>query len=237
MDSLELIKRLREGELSARDELVLSNEGLVWSVVRRYIGRGVPQEDLFQIGVIGLIKAIDKFDLNLGLQLSTYAIPLIAGEIKRFLRDDGSIKVSRLIKENAVKIYREKERMESVLGRDVRIDEIAASLGLDSYDAALAVAACSEVESLYKTIYDGDGSDVYLIDKTSGGQEFEEPVVDRYALKEVFDNLSERDRFIIGKRYFENRTQSWIAEKLNISQVQVSRMEKKILNSMKNNLI
>lgn len=233
MDTVSLLERAHEGDHEARDELVLKNAGLVWSIVKRFSGRGVPSEDLFQIGNIGLIKAIDKFDLSLGLQFSTYAVPLIQGELKRFLRDDGMIKVSRILKDNARNLYRSKEMIEREKGREATLEEMAEATGLDIYDAATSLAACSEVESLYKTIYDNDGSDVYLIDKTSGEEEFSEEILNHMALGEVVSKLSERDRFIIGKRYYENKTQSEVASMLSISQVQVSRLEKKILGNLR----
>lgn len=236
MDTISLLKRAQEGDTQARDELVLKNAGLVWSIVKRFMGRGCEAEDLFQIGNIGLIKAIDKFDLSLGLQFSTYAVPLIQGEIKRFLRDDGLIKVSRILKDNARNLYRNKDIIEKEKGREATLEEMAKASGLEIYDAAMAVAACSEVESLYKTIYDSDGSDVYLIDKTGQNEEFSEEILNHMALGEVVASLGERDRFIIGKRYFENKTQSEVAKMLDISQVQVSRLEKKILASLRERL-
>ncbi|MGN0165382.1 MAG: SigB/SigF/SigG family RNA polymerase sigma factor [Lachnospiraceae bacterium] len=236
MDTISLLERSRQGDLNARDELVLKNAGLVWSIVRRFLGRGCEAEDLFQIGNIGLIKAIDKFDLEMGVQFSTYAVPLIQGEIKRFLRDDGLIKVSRILKDNARNLYRNKDIIEKEKGREATLEEMAEAAGLELYDAAMAVAACSEVESLYKTIYDSDGSDVYLIDKTGQQEEFSEEILNHMALGEVVSSLSERDRFIIGKRYFENKTQSEVAGMLEISQVQVSRLEKKILALLRERL-
>ncbi|MBQ8280797.1 MAG: SigB/SigF/SigG family RNA polymerase sigma factor [Lachnospiraceae bacterium] len=236
MDTISLLERSQNGDSEARDELVLKNAGLVWSIVKRFMGRGCEAEDLFQIGNIGLIKAIDKFDLSLGLQFSTYAVPLIQGEIKRFLRDDGLIKVSRILKDNARNLYRNKDLIEKEKGREATLEEMAEAAGLDIYDAAMAVAACSEVESLYKTIYDNDGSDIYLIDKTGQNEEFSEEILTHMALGEVVSSLGERDRFIIGKRYYENKTQSEVAKMLDISQVQVSRLEKKILASMRERL-
>ena len=183
-----------------------------------------------------LIKAIDKFDLSMGVQFSTYAVPLIQGEIKRFLRDDGLIKVSRILKDNARNLYRAKDALEKEKGREATLEEMADEVGLDIYDAALAVAACSEVQSLYKTIYDSDGSDVYLIDKTGCEEEFSEEILNRISLKEVVSALGERDKYIIEKRYFENKTQSEVASMLCISQVQVSRLEKKILAGLRERL-
>lgn len=237
MDSLDLIKQLRKGDLSAKEELVKINTGLVWSVVRRFTGRGCEPEDLYQLGMLGLIKAIDRFDLELGLQFSTYAVPIIQGEIKRFLRDDGMIKVSRIIKTNAMKLYRAKETIELQKGRDATLEEMAEAVGIEAYEAAEALTACADVESLYKTIYDNEGSDIYLIDKTGEGGEFDKELVDRLAVQKLLATLNARDSFIIRKRYFEEKTQSWIAGRLKISQVQVSRIEKKILAELKRKLL
>ncbi|MDD6101674.1 MAG: SigB/SigF/SigG family RNA polymerase sigma factor [Clostridiales bacterium] len=237
MDTLSLIESLRKGDEKAKEELVKQNEGLVWSIVRRYSGRGTELQDLYQIGMIGLLKAIDKFDLSLGLRFSTYAVPLINGEIRRFLRDDGLIKVSRIIKENARIVYQAGEQIEKKTGNPASLEELAEATGLTADDVATAIAATREVESLYKTVYDNDGKDVYLIDKTCRGEDFRQSVVDNMTLNELLEGLSGRDKFIIHKRYFENKTQSDVAKLLGVSQVQVSRLEKKILLNMRKELV
>lgn len=237
MDTLGLIESLREGNEGAKEELVRQNEGLVWSIVRRYAGRGTEMQDLYQIGMIGLLKAIDKFDLSLGLKFSTYAVPLINGEIRRFLRDDGLIKVSRMVKENARLVYQAGEQIEKDRGTPATIEELAQATKLSMEDVTTAIAATKEVESLYKTVYDNDGKDIYLIDKTCQGEDFRQSVVDNMALSELLSKLNSRDRFIIDKRYFENKTQSDVAKLLGVSQVQVSRLEKKILLGMRKQIV
>lgn len=236
MDTLELIRRSKEGDKEARDRIVTENIGLVWSIVRRFANRGHEMEDLFQIGSIGLIKAIDKFDTSYDVKFSTYAVPMITGEIKRFLRDDGMLKVSRSLKETAAKIRGVREKFTSFYGRDPTIDELEAELGVDKDDIIMALETGAEVESLYKTIHQGDGSPIYLIDKLTETKDESENLVDRLALKEIIASLDEKEQEIIRLRYFKDRTQTDIAKELGISQVQVSRMEKRILKIMRERL-
>ncbi len=236
MDTLELIKLTKEGNKEARDKIVNDNVGLVWSIVRRFTNRGHEIEDLFQIGSIGLIKAIDKFDFSYGVKFSTYAVPMITGEIKRFLRDDGMIKVSRSLKETASKIRAVREKYNSKVGRDPTLDEVEEELNIDRDIIVMALETSSQVESLYKTIYQGDGSPIYLIDKLTEAEDEEEKIIDNIALESIIDSLDEKEREIIRLRYFKDRTQTDIANELGISQVQVSRLEKKILKTMRDKL-
>lgn len=236
MDNLLLIKKAKEGDRMSRTQVINQNLGLVWSIVRRYTGRGYDSEDLFQIGSIGLIKAIDKFDLSYGVQFSTYAIPLISGEIKRFLRDDGMIKVSRSLKENALRIRLARERLMSRWGREPSIEEIGEELGLDAEEIVMAEAAVTEVDSLNKTIYQGDGSEVIMMDKIESGKNEEREVVNKVAVETALDALEGTESQLIRMRYYEERTQAQVAEQLGISQVQVSRLEKKILKKLRENL-
>jgi RNA polymerase sporulation-specific sigma factor len=237
MDTLELIKLSKTGDKEARDLLVTENVGLVWSIVRRFAGRGHELEDLFQIGSIGLIKSIDKFDLSYEVKFSTYAVPMITGEIKRFLRDDGIIKVSRSLKEIAVKVKITREILNNKLNREPTIEELSVEMEVPSEDIIMALESNTEVESLYKTIYQGDGNAIFLIDKLEQAQDEHESVVDKLAIQEILDTLEPKEQDIIKLRYFMNRTQSDIAKKLGISQVQVSRLEKKILRTMREKLI
>lgn len=236
MDTLELIKRSREGDKAARDRVVSENVGLVWSIVRRFANRGYEMEDLFQIGSIGLIKAIDKFDSSYDVKFSTYAVPMITGEIKRFLRDDGMIKVSRSLKESAVKIRAYTEKYINMYGKEPTIEDIEDELKISKEEILMALEAGVEVESLYKTIYQSDGSPIYLIDKLAQTKDENENMIDKLALKEVIASLDEREQEIIRLRYFNDRTQTDIAKELGISQVQVSRMEKRILKILKDKL-
>lgn len=244
-----LIARSQAGERDAREVLIEKNLGLVHHIVRRFANRGHDLEDLFQIGTIGLMKAIDKFDLSLGLKFSTYAVPMITGEIKRFLRDDGMVKVSRTIKENGMKVSAARQKLQGILGRDPSIQEIAEETGMDREEIVLAMEASIEVESIYSAVYQDDGSEVYLVDKVVSGSSGsvgssmvgvynsedneKEKLLNHMLLKQLLDGLEPSERDLIRMRYFQNKTQMEIASVLGISQVQVSRMEKKILLRMR----
>lgn len=207
--------------------------GLVYTVVKRFLGRGAEMEDLVQIGSIGLLKAVDKFDLSFQVKFSTYAVPLIAGEIKRFLRDDGMIKVSRSLKETAALIYGVREKMERRLGREPDMEELEKELGLPREEMMLAMEASSEVDSIYRPIYQGDGNAVLLMDKIQEKENANERVLNHMLLEQLLKLLEGQERRLIDLRYFRDKTQVETARELGISQVQVSRMEKKILGKMR----
>ncbi len=234
-DTMELIRRAHNGDKSARDRLVTENMGLVWSIARRFTGRGAELEDLFQIGSIGLLKAIDNFDLGMDVRLSTYAVPMITGEIRRFLRDDGMIKVSRPLKELAVKVGAAREKLEFSLGREPTLEELASQVGASREEVAASMEAGAEIESLYRPMGKDDESGC-LMDKLAEKNSENEALLNRMVLKELISGLGLKERQIILKRYFENRTQTAIANELGISQVQVSRLEKKILKELKEKL-
>ena len=231
--TLALIGRSHQGDKEARDTLFKENTGLIYSVAKRFLGRGVEMEDLFQIGSIGLLKAVDHFDPSYEVRFSTYAVPMIVGEIKRFLRDDGILKVSRSLKENCGRIYQAKEKLEKELGREPGLDEIAAEVELSLEEVILALESTAEVESLHKTIYQGDGNDISLMDRLPEKENGQEQALARIFLDEMLQSLDARERQLIGMRYFQNRTQTEIAAELGVSQVQVSRMEKRILKKLK----
>ena len=231
--TLELIVRAQQGDEIAKNQLVHENMGLVWSLVRRFAGRGYEMDDLFQIGSIGLLKSIDKFDLNFNVKFSTYAVPMIVGEIKRFLRDDGMIKVSRSLKETAYKARVMKEELVRELNREPTINEIAAGLDLAVEEVVEALEASIDVESLSAVIYQGDGKPVTLSDKIDEAPAAQNNLVDKMMLAEVLERLLPIERQIITMRYFEDHTQTEIAQALDISQVQVSRIEKRILKKMR----
>lgn len=232
-DTTALIQKSHEGDETARTRLVEENKGLIWCVARRFFGRGVEPEDLFQIGSIGLLKAIDKFDLSFEVRFSTYAVPMISGEIRRFLRDDGMIKVSRTLKEIAYKAYLTTEQMRETYGREPSVEEVAAKMHVEKEDLVLALEASSEVESLQKTIYQGDGTEILLMDKIVEKEEREEKILNQLFLEQLLDELEEEERTLIYLRYFSNKTQGEVGKALGISQVQVSRMEKRILQEMR----
>lgn len=231
--TLALIGRSHQGDKEARDTLFEENTGLIYSVARRFLGRGVEMEDLFQIGSIGLLKAVDKFDPAFEVKFSTYAIPMILGELKRFFRDDGMIKVSRSIKENQHRVYLAREKIEKELGREPSLKEIAEMLEMPPEEVAMTMDSAAEVESLYRTVYQSEGTNISLIDKIPEKENAEEHLLNRIFLEEILGKLESSDRKLLYMRYFQDQTQTQIAEQLGVSQVQVSRMEKRILKKLR----
>ena len=234
METIDLIKQARSGDKIAREQVIKDNMALVYSIVRRFTGRGYDPEDLGQIGAIGLIKAVDKFDLNYNVQFSTYAVPMITGEIKRFLRDDGMVKVSRSLKESGWKVKKAAERLAGELGREATVEELCAATEMEKEELVMALEAGNEVESLNKTIFQKEGSEIALMDKIPSERDESESVLNHLLLEHLLEELESRERRLIEMRYFQDMTQSQVAEKMNMNQVQVSRMEKKILTSMRN---
>lgn len=238
MDTVALLQRAQTGDKEAREQVISENVGLVWSIVRRFLGRGQEAEDLFQIGVIGLMKAVDKFSFSYDVKFSTYAVPMISGEMKRYLRDNNSlIKMSRSLKENGWKIKQARERLAFELGRDATMEEVAAATELSVEDIVEVMGANSEIESIYKTIYQGDGNEIYLVDRIPEKHDETERLIDRMTVTQLLEHLEESERQLIQYRYFEEKTQMQTAELLGVSQVQVSRLEKKILIKMRNSIL
>ncbi|GFR36827.1 RNA polymerase sigma-F factor [Insulibacter thermoxylanivorax] len=229
-----LIALSQAGDTLARDTLVNCNIRLVWSVVQRFLNRGYEPEDLFQIGCIGLLKSVDKFDLSYDVKFSTYAVPMIIGEIQRFLRDDGTLKVSRSLKEQANKVRKTKDELSKTLGRLPTIKEIADELEITPEDVVLAQEANKPPASIHETVFENDGDPITLMDQIS--DDSDERWFDKLALNEAINTLSERERLIVYLRYFRDQTQSEVASRLGISQVQVSRLEKKILKTIKDQI-
>ena len=249
-----LIGRSQAGDKEAREKLIEENLGLVRHIVKRFLDRGYDAEDLFQIGCIGLMKAIDKFDLSFEVKFSTYAVPMIQGEIKRFLRDDGMVKVSRTLKENGWKIKQAAEKLAYAYGREATLKELSEETELSVEDIVLALDANVEVESIYKSVYQSDGNEIYLVDQVVGdaggvGHSIlegsmrgssvvcedteKERLLNHMLLEQLLDGLEEKERELIDLRYFQDKTQVEVAKKMGISQVQVSRMEKKILLNLR----
>jgi RNA polymerase sporulation-specific sigma factor len=230
---LRLITLSQAGDRVAQELIVKKNIGLVSSIVKKFLNRGYEYEDLFQIGSIGLIKAINNFDQSYNVRFSTYAVPMIMGEIKRFIRDDGIIKISRHMKETARKIKHLRENFAKINGREATIAEISKELCITSEDVVMSMESLNSVEYLYDTIHQDDGSPVLLIDKIGEDKDYGSDVIDKVAIKEILNSLEPRERQIIIFRYFKDMTQSQIAEIIGISQVQVSRIEKKVLEQMR----
>lgn len=232
-----LIELAKSGNKAAKDEIVEKNVGLVWSIIKRFQNRGYENEDLFQIGCIGLIKAVEKFDTSFNVKFSTYAVPMIIGEIKRFLRDDGIIKVSRSIKELSNKTRITKEIMTRELEREPTVAELAERLNVSVEEVVVAMEASYSPESLFYSGNDADGNSLQLIDKIEGdGEGVFAEMIDKLALRQILSTLKPRDKQIIILRYFKEQTQVQIAKLLGISQVQVSRIEKRIISEIKDRI-
>ena len=227
------------GSKAAKEKIVSDNTGLVWSIARRFTNRGYDLEELYQIGCIGLLKACDRFESRYGVQFSTYAVPLISGEIKRFLRDNGAIKVSRILKQNGYQISKAKEALLHKYGREATLDELAEYTGICVEDIVMATEANREVESIQQTICGKDGTQVSLVDRLVDEAESEvaaENIMNRILVGQAMEKLDEMEQELIRLRFFEDKTQTEVAGVLGISQVQVSRLDKKILVRMRQNL-
>jgi RNA polymerase sporulation-specific sigma factor len=230
----DLIKRSQTGDQDARDLIVEKNVRLVWSVVQRFLNRGYEPDDLFQIGCIGLLKSVDKFDLSYDVKFSTYAVPMIIGEIQRFIRDDGTVKVSRSLKELGNKIRKAKDELSKTIGRIPTVNELADYLDIAPEEIIMAQEASRSPASIHETVFENDGDPITLLDQIDDGNE--EKWFDKIALKEAILELEDRERLIVYLRYYKDQTQSEVAGRLGISQVQVSRLEKKILQQMKDRM-
>lgn len=233
MDTLTLINRAHQGDKLARDKILIENTGLIWSIVRRFLNRGHEGEDLFQIGCIGMLKAIDRFDTEFDVAFSTYAVPMIAGEIRRFIRDDGIVKISRKIKENQMKIMHQREIYINEKKQEPTIEELEKVCDLTKEEIVMAMDASRNVESIDKEMYSKDSA-YTLMDLAEDDTNIEETVLNKIMLQQLMDMLESKERKIINLRYFKNKTQSQVAKEMGMTQVQVSRLEKKILNSMRN---
>lgn len=229
----ELLPRAQAGDREAREKLINCNLRLVFNMVQRFHHRGYEEEDLFQIGTIGLIKAIDKFDTSFNVKFSTYAVPMIIGEIRRFLRDDHSVKVARSLKEIAFRVPRVKEELIKAKGREPTITEVAEALGLPREEVVGALEALQQPASIHETLYQDDGDPIYLLDQLKAETGLESTWMENLALKEVLAKLPEREREVIRLRFFEDKTQTQVAEILGLSQVQISRIERQAINHIR----
>jgi len=229
-----LIKKSQEGDKGSRNIIAQKNMRLVWSVVQRFMNRGYEADDLFQIGCIGLLKSVDKFDLSYDVKFSTYAVPMIIGEIQRFIRDDGTIKVSRSLKETGNKVRKIRDVLSKKMGRTPTINELAEALDISTEEVILSQEAIRSPSSIHETVYENDGDPITLLDQISDNDEGK--WFDKIALREAVKHLQKRERLIVYLRYFKDQTQSEVAERLGISQVQVSRLEKKILTDIKSQM-
>ena len=228
-----LFKKMQEGDKSAREELINGNLRLVLSVIQRFCGRGENADDLFQVGCVGLIKAIDNFDTSLDIQLSTYAVPMIIGEIRRYLRDNNMVRVSRSVRDLAYKVLAVREKALRENKKEPTIDEIAKELGVGKEEIAFCLDAIQDPVSLQEPVYGDDTENIYVEDQIKDKKNSDENWADDITLLEVMKKLKEKERNIINKRFFEGRTQMEVAEEIGISQAQVSRLEKNAIEHIK----
>jgi len=229
----ELFRKMSEGDPFARDELINGNLKLVLSIIKKFNNRNENLDDLFQVGCIGLVKAIDNFDLSHGVKLSTYAVPMILGEVKRYLRDNGSLRVSRSLKDLAYNVLRVKEEMTKKLGREATIEEIAKQLDVPLYDAITALEAMKSPVSIFEPIYNDGGDTIYLYDQIEDKSLKDQDLDVNLAVTNAIEDLDRRERYIIDQRYVIGKTQMEIASELGISQAQISRLEKNAINTLK----
>ena len=229
MSTQTLIRAAQAGDRSAAEQLVVENSGLIWSIARRYFGRGTEPDDLYQLGCVGFLKAVAGFDLSYGTQFSTYAVPKIAGEIRRFLRDDGQVKVSRSLNERAAQIHQARTRLTGTLGREPAVSELAAELGLTPEEIAMAETATGMAESIQRE----SGDEGFSLEDVLCTDGMEDRILESLSLRNALSHLSERERMVIDLRYFHGLTQQKIAGLLGVSQVQVSRIEKKALGQLR----
>lgn len=236
-DNRELIKCAKEGSKEALDKLIKNNLPLVSAISRKFLNRGYEYDDIFQIGCMGLVKAVNNFESKYNVKFSTYAVPMIMGEIKRFLRDDGLIKVSRSVKNTARQLHYDREKLVKKLNREPTIEELSKFSGVSTEEIVFATESTVSTQYLYDVVHQDDGSPVLLIDKISKTVDEDSEVIDKIILKEAINNLDSKSRQIIILRYFKDKTQIQVAKMLGISQVQVSRIEKRVLKLMKEKLI
>ena len=229
MSTQTLIRAAQAGDRSAAEQLVVENSGLIWSIARRYFGRGTEPDDLYQLGCVGFLKAVAGFDLSYGTQFSTDAVPKIAGEIRRFLRDDGQVKVSRSLKERAAQIHQARTRLTGTLGREPAVSELAAELGLTPEEIAMAETATGMAESIQRE----SGDEGFSLEDVLCTDGMEDRILESLSLRNALSHLTERERMVIDLRYFHGLTQQKIAGLLGVSQVQVSRIEKKALTNLR----
>lgn len=235
-DNIQNIKLAQNGDETAMERLIKNNSGLVWNIVKRFSGRGYESEDLYQIGTIGLIKAIKRFDISLEVQLSTYAVPYILGEIKRFIRDDGMIKVSRQTKELSIKIKQLQKEYLNKKGEEITVQELAQKLKVSKEEIAVAIESTNYVDSIYSNEHSSSDDERMLIDKIANEKDEYNDLVDKITLSQIINHLEKREKEIILLRFYKGQTQSQVGKILGITQVQVSRIEKKVLEKMRTKL-
>lgn len=232
-EKMKLFPKIKAGDIEARQEFIRGNLRLVLSVIQRFNNRGENIDDLFQIGCIGLIKSIDNFDLSQNVQFSTYAVPMIIGEIRRYLRDNNSIRVSRSLKDIAYKALQAKEKLTNLNGKEPTIEQIAKEVGLEKEEVVLALNSVQDPISLFEPVYHDGGDAIFVMDQVKDEKSNDEKWIEKISIKEAMNKLNSREQMILRKRFFDGRTQMEVADEIGISQAQVSRLEKSALNHMK----
>ena len=235
-ETIALLRRTKEGDMEAREQLISGNLRLVLSVIQKFLGRGENPDDLFQVGCVGLIKAIDGFDLNQPVRFSTYGVPMIVGEIRRYLRDNSSIRVSRSMRDTAYKVMQAREKLMAESQREPTVEQIAQALGIPREDVVFAMDAIVEPVSLYDPIYEHGGDAICVMDQVRDNKNTDESWLEHIALKEALKRLGERERHILALRFYEGKTQMEVSNEVGISQAQVSRLEKNALNTIRKNI-
>ena len=235
-ETMALLRRVKEGDMAAREELICGNLRLVLSVIQKFMGRGENADDLFQVGCIGLMKAIDNFNVDLDVRFSTYGVPMIVGEIRRYLRDNSAMRVSRSMRDTAYKVLGAKEKYISEHQREPTLDQIAQMLDIPREEVVMALDAIVDPLSLYEPVYESGGDTVYVMDQVRDKKNTDESWLEQIALKEAIAQLSERERHILNLRFFEGKTQMEVSAEIGISQAQVSRLEKNAINQIKKNM-
>ena len=234
--TMELLRRTKEGDQKARDELIRGNLRLVLSVIQKFSGRGENADDLFQVGCVGLIKAIDNFDITQPVRFSTYGVPMIVGEIRRYLRDNSTIRVSRSMRDTAYKVMQAREKLMSETQREPTVEQLAKELDIPREDVVFAMDAIVDPVSLYEPVYSDGGDTICVMDQIGDTRNTDENWTDRIALKDALDRLGERERHILALRFYEGKTQMEVSAEVGISQAQVSRLEKNALKTIKKNI-
>ena len=235
-ETMELLRRTKQGDMEAREQLISGNLRLVLSVIQKFAGRGENADDLFQVGCIGLIKAIDNFNTDLDVRFSTYGVPMIVGEIRRYLRDNSALRVSRSMRDTAYKVLQAKEKFLAQHQREPTMDEIAQALDLKREDVVMALDAVLDPVSLNEPVYDNSGDAICVMDQVKDAKNTDESWLERIALKEAMDRLTDRERRILALRFFQGKTQMEVSAEVGISQAQVSRLEKNAINQIRKDL-
>lgn len=236
-EMMELLRRTKQGDMAARERLIRGNLRLVLSVIQRFSSRGENADDLFQVGCIGLIKALDNFDMSHGVKFSTYAVPMIIGEVRRYLRDNNSIRVSRSLRDLAYKALQTKETLSRDLQKEPSVSEIALAMGVNREEVVMALESIQEPVSLFEPVFHDDGDAIYVMDQVSDTKNTDARWIENISLSEAMDKLSPREKHILTIRFFEGKTQMEVAKEIGISQAQVSRLEKNALSTMKRELM